>query len=271
MNELRIFNSPEFGSVRTVTINGEYWFVGSDVARALGYSKLNEAVRTNTREMDTTTAGVIDSIGRTQQMVVINESGMYDMIFESRLPKAKDFRHWVTSDVLPELRRTGSYSIQSKPDSYTISDPVERAKRWIEEQEEIRKEKQVLEDRVAVLEPDASAFQALCDSKLLTNFRDGAKELGMSQSQFVGWLKHEKYIYSTSKGELRPMEAYRKSDLFRMKSYTNPNNGFAGIQTYLTPKGLQYFKMQFEARGIIPEALPKHGGRNGRRRHQKSI
>src|SRR5699024_4036510 len=106
MNELRIFNNPEFGEVRTVTINGEYWFVGSDVARALGYSKLNEAVRTNTREMDTTTAGVIDSIGRTQQMVVINESGLYDMIFESRLPKAKDFRHWVTSDVLPELRRT---------------------------------------------------------------------------------------------------------------------------------------------------------------------
>lgn len=68
MNELRIFNNPEFGSVRTVTINGEYWFVGSDVARALGYSKLNEAVRTNTREMDTTTAGVIDSMGRTHQI-----------------------------------------------------------------------------------------------------------------------------------------------------------------------------------------------------------
>ena len=266
MNELRIFNNPEFGSVRTVTINGEYWFVGSDVARALGYSKLNEAVRTNTREMDTTTAGVIDSIGRTQQMVVINESGMYDMIFESRLPKAKDFRHWVTSDVLPELRRTGSYSIQSKPDSYTISDPVERAKRWIEEQEESRREKRALEEKVSVLEPDASAFQALCDSKLLTNFRDGAKELGMSQSQLIGWLKREKYIYSTSKGELRPMEPYRKSDLFQMKSYTNPYNGFSGIQTYLTPKGLQYFKMQLEARGIMPDALPKHGGRNGRKK-----
>ena len=264
MNELRIFQNPEFGEVRTVTIDGEYWFVGSDVARALGYSKLNEAVRTNTREMDTTTAGVIDSIGRTQQMVVINESGLYDMIFESRLPKARDFRHWVTSDVLPELRRTGSYSIQEKPDSYTISDPVERAKRWIEEQEESRREKQALENKVAVLEPDASAFQALCDSKLLTNFRDGAKELGMSQSQFIGWLKREKYIYSTSKGELRPMEAYRNSDLFQMKSYINPYNGFSGIRTYLTPKGLQYFKMQFEAKGIIPEALPKHGGRGGK-------
>lgn len=65
MNELIVFNNPEFGSIRTVIINGEYWFVGPDVARALGYSKANEAVRTNTREMDTATAGVIDSLGRT--------------------------------------------------------------------------------------------------------------------------------------------------------------------------------------------------------------
>ena len=270
MNELRIFNNPEFGEVRTVTIGDEVWFVGNDVAKALGYQKPDQAVRTNVDEEDSTLMGVLDSNNHTQQMKVINESGLYSLIMSSRLPSAKRFRHWVTSEVLPTLARTGEYKIQ-KPDSYTISDPVERAKRWIEEQEESRKEKQVLEDRVAVLEPDASAFQALCDSKLLTNFRDGAKELGMSQSQLIGWLKREKYIYSTSKGELRPMEAYRKSDLFRMKSYTNPNNGFAGIQTYLTPKGLQYFKMQFEARGIIPEALPKHGGRNGRRRHQKSI
>lgn len=63
-------------------------------------------------------------------MVVINESGLYDMIFESRLSKARDFRHWVTSTVLQELRKNGSYSIEQKPDSYTISDPVERARRW---------------------------------------------------------------------------------------------------------------------------------------------
>ena len=265
MNKLRIFENPEFGEVRTIIVGDEVWFVGNDVAKALGYQKPDQAVRTNVDEEDSTLMGVLDSNNHTQQMKVINESGLYSLIMSSRLPSAKRFRHWVTSEVLPTLARTGEYKIQ-KPDSYTISDPVERAKRWIEEQEERRKEKQVLEDRVAVLEPDASAFQALCDSKLLTNFRDGAKELGMSQSQLIGWLKREKYIYSTSKGELRPMEPYRKSDLFQMKSYMNPYNGFSGIQTYLTPKGLQYFKMQLEARGIMPDALPKHGGRNGRKK-----
>lgn len=261
MNELIVFNNPEFGSIRTVIINGEYWFVRSDVARALGYSKANEAVRTNTREMDTATAGVIDSLGRTQQMVVINESGLYDMIFESRLSKARDFRHWVTSTVLPELRKNGSYSIDQKPDSYTISDPVERARRWIEEQEENRREKQELENRVSELEPKGKYFDAVCDANLLTNLRDAAKELGMSQSQFVGWLKREKYIYSTSSGELRPMEPYRQSDLFKMKSYVNPYNGYSGIRTFLTPKGVQTFKLLLESDGIMPDALPKHGGR----------
>src|SRR5699024_2996501 len=136
------------------TIGDEVWFVGNDVAKALGYQKPDQAVRTNVDEEDSTLMGVLDSNNHTQQMKVINESGLYSLIMSSRLPSAKRFRHWVTSEVLPTLARTGEYKIQ-KPDSYTISDPVERAKRWIEEQEESRKEKQVLEDRVAVLEPDA--------------------------------------------------------------------------------------------------------------------
>lgn len=273
MNELRIFSNPEFGSVRTAMIEGEIHFSGTDVAKALGYSIPSKAVQTHCHNVLKWKVGVktgvkSDGTDAIQQveMLFISESDLYRLIMRSQLPNAERFSDWVCEEVLPSIRKTGSYSVQSKPDSYTISDPVERAKRWIEEQEESRREKQILEEKVSVLEPDASAFQALCDSKLLTNFRDGAKELGMSQSQLIGWLKREKYIYSTSKGELRPMEPYRKSDLFQMKSYMNPYNGFSGIQTYLTPKGLQYFKMQLEARGIMPDALPKHGGRNGRKK-----
>lgn len=271
MNELRIFENPEFGSVRTVTINGEYWFVGSDVARALGYSKLNEAVRTNTREMDTTTAGVIDSIGRTQQMVVINESGLYDMIFESRLPKARDFRHWVTSDVLPELRRTGSYSIQSKPDSYTISDPVERAKRWIEEQEENRHEIQVRDDRITELEPKAMICDEMISSNMLTSFRDAAYILGISQSQFTGWLEENGYVYRNADNMLRPTEKYRNSGLFEVKPFKSRNSYYTGVQTHITAKGMAVFKVILNSTGHTQDTLPKHGGRNGRKKHQKSI
>ena len=282
MNELRIFENPEFGSVRTITIDGEYWFAGRDVALALGYGNGNmeskaisnavadhvdaeDKMRLTPSDIKGIQNGDLE-ISSNYGIVVINESGLYSMIMSSRLPSARRFRHWVTSGVLPALARTGEYKMQ-KPDSYTISDPVERAKRWIEEQEEAKREKQELENKVSELEPKGKYFDAVCDANLLTNFRDAAKELGMSQSQFIGWLKGEKYIYATSKGELRPMEAYRSSDLFQMKSYINQYNGFSGVRTYLTPKGVQYFKMQLEVRGITPEALPKHGGRNGRKRH----
>lgn len=101
---------------------------------------------------------------------------------------AERFEIWVFDDVLPELRRRGKYSIKNnKPDSYAISDPVERAKRWIEEQEASRREKEALEEKVSIIEPDASAFQALCDSKLLTNFRDGG-ERTWNESVPVRWV-----------------------------------------------------------------------------------
>ena len=267
MNELRIFQSPEFGAVRTVTIDDNVWFVGVDVARALGYSKANEAIRTNTNKEDTTTAGVLDSNNHTQQMVVINESGLYDMVFESRLPKAREFRHWVTDEVLPSIRKHGGYILNQ--DTMSDDELMERAllvaQSRIAERDKIifQQHSEIVEKdkQIAVMKPESEYYRAVCDARLLTNFRDAGKQLGMSQSQFTGYLKSNGYIYATSKGELRPTEPYRASGLFQMKSYFNKYNGFSGIRTYLTPKGVQYFKMQFETREIMPEALPKHGGR----------
>ena len=111
MQELQIFNNEEFGQVRTTIIDGEPWFVGNDVAKALGYSKTWEAIKTNVDEMDTSLMGVIDSIGRKQQTTIINESGLYSLIFGSKLETAKQFKRWVTSEVLPALRKTGTYSV----------------------------------------------------------------------------------------------------------------------------------------------------------------
>lgn len=218
------------------------------------------SMRHNVDERDRRVCPVSSTSG-TQQTTVINESGLYSLIMGSKLPKAKEFRRWVTSDILPSIARTGSYSVEKKTDSYMINDPVERAKKWIEEQEAHKKEIEEKDKRIAEMLPDDTYFKAVCDSKLLTNFRDAGKELGMSQSQFIGWLKREKYVYSTNSGELRPMEKYRDSGLFQMKSYVNPYNGFSGVQTYLTPKGVQYFKLLIDAKNIIPDALPKHGGR----------
>ena len=112
MNELILFNNPEFGDVRTVMIDGEPWFVGKDIAMALGYQRERDAIANHVAEDDAVKHGVIDSMGREQQTTIINESGLYSLIFGSKLPSAKKFKRWVTSEVLPALRKTGSYGLQ---------------------------------------------------------------------------------------------------------------------------------------------------------------
>ena len=112
MNELQVFNNPEFGDVRTVQIDGEPWFVGKDIADVLGYKDSSDAMKRHVDTEDKLTRCFTDS-GQNRQMYVVNESGLYSLIFSSKLPKAKEFKHWVTSEVLPSLRKTGRY--QMKP------------------------------------------------------------------------------------------------------------------------------------------------------------
>ncbi|MFR2875731.1 MAG: ORF6C domain-containing protein [Mediterraneibacter faecis] len=108
MNELQIFNSEEFGDIRTVTIDSEPWFVGKDVATALGYSNPQKAVRDHVSEEDRGVNEMDTPSGR-QNLAIINESGLYALIFGSKLESAKRFKHWVTSKVLPAIRKTGAY------------------------------------------------------------------------------------------------------------------------------------------------------------------
>ena len=108
MNELQIFNSEEFGDIRTVTIDNEPWFVGKDVATALGYADTFGALKKHIMDEDKLVCQ-IDSAGQKRDVTVINESGLYALIFGSKLESARRFKHWVTSEVLPAIRKTGSY------------------------------------------------------------------------------------------------------------------------------------------------------------------
>lgn len=108
MNNIQVFNNSEFGDIRTVEIDGEPWFVGKDVATALGFTNSRDAIVTHVFDED---RGVenIDTLGGKQKMTIVNESGLYALVFGSRLESAKRFKHWVTSEVLPSIRKTGSY------------------------------------------------------------------------------------------------------------------------------------------------------------------
>ena len=109
MNGLQTFANEEFGAVRSLMIEDMPWFVGRDVATALGYAKPQNAIKSHVDADDAINQGIIDSMGRSQPTMLINESGLYSLILSSKLPAAKRFKRWVTSEVLPSIRRTGGY------------------------------------------------------------------------------------------------------------------------------------------------------------------
>lgn len=117
-SSVQIFNNPEFGDVRVVMQDGEPWFVGKDVAKILGYAKPLNAIATHVDEDDSLKQGLTDSLGRIQETILINESGLYSLILSSKLPSAKKFKRWVTSEVLPIIRKTGGYVDQNRSDLF---------------------------------------------------------------------------------------------------------------------------------------------------------
>ena len=124
MNDLAIFENEEFGTVRTMLIDENPWFVGKDIAEILGYTKARNAIATHVDDDDKKGALIQGDLGGIQNMTVVNESGLYSLIFSSKLPKAKEFKHWVTSEVLPAIRKTGSYTSKSDnlPRNHSLSE-----------------------------------------------------------------------------------------------------------------------------------------------------
>lgn len=243
MNELKIFQNPELGEIRTVTIDGKPYFVGNDVARILEYARPSDAISSNCK------GAVVHRIltpGGMQNMKVIPEGDMYRLIVKAATQSnservrnaAEKFETWIFDEVLPELRKNGNYEIQKKTDSYMIENPAERARRWAEEYEE----KRALEVKVTELEPKAEYFDSLVDSKLLTTFRDTAKELHIPPKQFTQWLVDKGYVYRDRHNMIKPYEQYRKNGLFKMKDFLTPA-GFSNVQTYITVKGKETFRL----------------------------
>ena len=237
-NQIQIFNNDEFGSVRTVLIDGEPWFVLSDICNVLKISHIKDVVnRLDEDEVGQTE--VIDRLGRKQKSYVVNESGLYNVIIRSDKPLAKPFRKWVTSEILPTIRKTGSYSIQSKPDSYTINDPIARAERWIEEQ----KEKLALEQKIKEDKPKVDFANQVHDSTNLSSIGDFAKALHdknihIGRNKLFRWLKDNKYLMQDNS----PYQKYVDRGIFAVveSTYVAKGESHVGYTTKITGKGQLY-------------------------------
>ena len=242
MNELMVFNNAEFGNVRTMEINGEPWFVGKDVASALGYAKPRNAIATHVDEEDKKDAPIRGDLGGTQEMTIINESGVYALIFGSKLPNAKKFKHWVTSEILPAIRKTGTYSItQHKPDSYMIENPADRARRWAEEYEE----KLALECKIAEQQPKVDYHDAVLNKSGLMTTTAIAKDLGFkSAKQLNDLLKRDRVIYKKSDTYYlyADYEYLITEGYCDYKSYKNENSS---LSLQWTEKGRKWLKERY--------------------------
>ena len=250
--ELQIFQNAEFGSVRTADINGVPYFVGKDVAEILGYSNTRKALLDHVDEEDKTDGVTIrDSIGREQAPVLINESGLYSLILSSKLPTAKKFKRWVTSEVLPAIRKTGGYipHDEEMSDAEIMAKAFQISQRTIEEQHRkigaLEIEKSHLQVENQVMAPKADYFDELVDRNLLTNFRDTAKQLGIAPKKFVTLLLEKKYIFRDQKGKLMPYQDKNKG-LFEVKECFNQKTKWSGVQAMVTPKGRETFRLLFE-------------------------
>lgn len=252
MHELKIFESEEFGRVRTLLIEGEPWFVGKDVASILQYSNTGKAILSHVDEDDRkmatskTHSQIGNELGQRGGWI-INESGLYSLILSSKLPTAKKFKRWVTGEVLPSIRKYGMY-MTDEALLKAIRDP-KNLDLLVEEMVKDKREKKILEEKLDALEPKSIFFDNFVLLDVLTSIRDTANEMKIKPMRFTQFLLDNKYVYRKKNQRIFPHQQYVHDELFEVKDAYNC--GFHYEQTCITVKGKLYFLELLKKREII--------------------
>ena len=240
MSELQAFNNPDFGEIRTLEENGKVLFCGSDVAKALGYSNPSKALSDHCKGV---TKRYTHTKGGAQEMAFIGEPDLYRLTFRSKLPGAERFTDWVAEEVLPSIRKTGGYIAgqEQMTDAELMAAALLVANRQIKERDARISELQV---QNAIMAPKADYFDELVERNTLTNFRETAKALHIGPKAFIRFLLDRKYLYRDQKGHLLPCEG-KNDGLFEVKESINQKTQWSGIQTLVTPKGRETFRLLY--------------------------
>ena len=235
-NKLMTFENAAFGKIRTLTIDGEPWFVAADVCRALEIG--NPSMTVERLDDDEKGISTIDTLGGKQRMTIINEPGLYSLVLSSRKPEAKAFKRWITHEVIPAIRKYGGYMTKSLLEQ-VLENPnliYEFARRMLEEQQKNERLRQEL-DRA---KPKADYYDAFIHPESCTNIRATAKELKVPEKMFTAFLIRKRYLYRAPSGSLMPYAKAADDGLFFVKDYIAVN-GHQGVYTLVTPKGKALF------------------------------
>lgn len=248
MNDLQIFNSPEFGEIRTIEKDGEPWFVGKDVAAALGYERPTKAILDHVDDEDKDEVPIQDSIGRSQNTPIINESGLYSLVLSSKLPGAKQFKRWITSEVIPSIRKHGAYMTPDKLEEVLLKPDtlIQLAQNLKAEQEKRR----ALEVKMEEQKPKvlfAESVEVAKTSILIGELAKLLKQNGINigQNRLFEWLRNNGYLIRRQGSDYNmPTQRAMEMGLFEIKETTiTHSDGHIHVSKTpkVTGKGQVYF------------------------------
>lgn len=256
MNELKIFENSEFGKVRTVLVDGEPFFVGKDVAEVLEYSNPRKAIKDHVDETDKRDGVTIrDSIGREQTPIIINESGLYSLILSSKMPRAREFKHWVTSEVLPSIRRHGLYAVDevlANPDM--LINALTALKEERANRERLEELNAAQAQQIAELQPKASYYDLVLNCKEALSVSIIAKDYGWSAKRLNQYL-HELGVQFKQGSTWLLYQRYAEQGYTSTR--TNTHLGKDGdihtsVHTYWTQKGRLFIYDLLKEHGVLP-------------------
>lgn len=251
MEEITIFQNEQFGSIRTAGTPDEPLFCASDVCKALGYVNSRKAVADHCDEGDVTKRDIIDNLGREQQAAFINESGLYGLIFGSKLETARQFKKWVTSEVLPAIRKTGSYTARKMSRKELAQMIIQQE----EEMEMLRLENKQMDEQLTEQKPKVVFADAIVGSnsscligELAKIITQNGHEIG--QNRLFAWMRANHYLGTIGEYYNIPCQKYLEMGLFELKKNVHSQNGqmVTTITPKVTGKGQQYFVNKFLAR-----------------------
>lgn len=251
-NKIKVFENAEFGSVRTMTINDEPWFVGKDVAMVLGYTNPAKAIRVHVDEED---KGVneMDTPGGKQNIIIVNESGLYSLILSSKLPTAKAFKRWVTSEVLPSIRKNGVYATPEFLQK-TISDP-QWAMGVLQALADAQDKIAVQQKQISEMKPKVTYYDLVLQTKNAVNITTIAKDYGLSAVTLNKKL-HDYGVQYKQGGTWLLYQQYADMGYTKTRTgvYTNKaGEEYASVHTQWTQKGRMFIYEILKEHGILPK------------------
>lgn len=248
MKELMIFNNEEFGKIRTTSEGDKPYLCLSDLCKILEIKNTSDCKsRLNPKGIV-----IVDTLtkGGKQPMIYIDENNLYKVIFQSRKPEAEKFTEWVTSEVLPSIRKNGGYLVgqEEMTEDEIMAKALLYANNKINDLKAKNERLEVQNSQLLVsnetMKPKADYFDDLVDKNLLTGIRETAKELKVKEKAFVKFLLERKYLYRDKKGKLQP-NATKNQGLFEIKEFKNDKTNFCGTQLFVTPKGRETFRLLY--------------------------